>query len=131
MSDLYFKIFKKPKDQFIWENHIEFIKEHPEMDSEMKSEVIDSFLFFKKEFGNDLIKNHYYHNHPVVSAIQNKAPWSLKWLVNLHSSLKFYKQANCNYEKILPKLLSAAYCTREGIPFVAIADSYRNVGFNI
>lgn len=131
MSDYFFEIFNKPDDHFVWENHIEFIKRHPEMDDAMKSELIAAFLFFKKEFGNDLIKNQYFNNHPIVSAIQSKAPWLLKWLINLHSSLEFYKETSCNYERILPKLLSATYCTREGIPFIAIADNCRSAGFNI
>ncbi|HYV95314.1 MAG TPA: hypothetical protein VE978_26295 [Chitinophagales bacterium] len=101
------------------------------MEESLRSEVLQAFLFFRKEFGNDLIKNHYYNNHPVVSAIQNKAPWSLKWLVNLHSSLKFYKGVNCNYKRILPKMLSAQYCTHEGIPFIGIADDYRKRGLNV
>lgn len=131
MSDHYFEIFKKPAHQFVWDKHIEFIKRKSDIDDVFKNNILEAFLFFRKELGNDLLKNQYYRNHPIVSAILNKAPWSLSWLIKLYSSLKFYKEVNSSYQNILSKLLSAKHCTNEGIPFIEIGETYRNFDWEV
>lgn len=129
MSEPFHKVFKQHTDHDKWEKQIEFAS-LDDISEELRTDWIKSLTFLQEELGNGFLKSSNM-NHPIHQKISNKATWQIQDLIDFSNTLQKLKVSDTNYLKLKEKLHSKKKCTQEGIPFVDIAHSYIQIGFNI
>ncbi len=130
MPNLSIQVFKNPSDHLKWHKQIEYASLRPDISEERRHDWIDALDFLRKELGKGFLKS-CGHGHPIKGKVFNKAPWQVEDLINFSNMLRDLRDANCNFKKLVEKLLPVDTCRKEGIPFTEIAHSFRKAGFDV
>lgn len=123
------KILEKEEDYMDWDkliNHCETINNLTELEREKAKRA---FVFLRKEFGEDFLKNAFTDHHPIVQYIINLAPWTRRWIIWFAESIKELKEQE-NYPSLLEKLKDNEKF-EEGLSILDIAYKFSKAGFNI
>lgn len=94
------KIFNSRKERNRWYNQMDYYLNKPDLDENVKVEVIEALLHLKSEFKKEFLKSSHLH-HPLHSKIANKALHSIKWIIWLSQSLKAIKTRSINYQTLI------------------------------
>lgn len=127
MQDL---IFTKYEDHLIWEKYVEYISSALDIADAEKQLIIEDYKFLKKELGTDFLARKKQGIHLLKDWLWNKGHNSseVRWLAN---SLRYFKENDCNYFKLLGKVLSDKTFNTEAFPFLLAGDSLRKAGFEV
>lgn len=130
MPDLFFKVFRSPKDHDNWDKQIEYYFKSTDLSVEEKGDVVAALEYYKKHFSNGFLKNTKFA-HPIKHHIANKAKHSTEWLIWLYKTMLSFENNERNFDVIKRKVNKLKEATIEGIPFLEIGSPLEKNGFNV
>lgn len=129
--DIRANVFREFEDHESWQKYEDYLQVRPDVTEERREILLRMYKFFRKELGENYLGRHYKDGRNLV----NNWLWSLgsdySQLIWLYDSLKYFKDKNCNYDKVVGHLKKIERSNIEGVPFLIIGDSLRKVGFEV
>ena len=104
--------------------HCRSINELTEIEKEKAERA---FQFLKVEFGEDFLIEAYDYDHPIISWVNNLAPWTRKWFIRFSESLKDLKSLD-NYPNLL-KRLKDRKGFNEALSVLEVTEKLSKAGF--
>lgn len=130
MSNPFSQVFKHRSYHNMWDKQIKYAELRTDIPEEIRKEWVFALKFLCEEFGKGFLKS-CKSGHPIQNRINNKALWQINELIEFVKILKKFKSLNCNYFVLKDKLLPFEKCIQEGIPFIDIAKSFLDLGFEL
>ena len=131
MYDAFSQVFKRSSDHYKWDKQIEFAQKNRKFSPAQSRNLIDCYEFLRVELGESFLQHKTNIYYPVLFHINNKADYSIHWIIRFSNTLKFFKSYETNYKALIGKIKISRKCNEEGIPFLEIAEMFSRADFKI